>query len=120
MKELFDWGRSKGITFNPEKTKAMVLNTNNNSAATLTMNGKPIGIVEDLKILGITIDRRLNFNKHIKERAAKATELTTKLTPMMSNVWGIQPSARQMLYLASHRTDTDLWYATVLRKMSDN
>ena len=98
LKELSEWGKKRGINFNPEKTQAIIVKTKDTGQTTLEMNGSEIKITEELTVLGITIDSKLKFNKHIQERSDKATELTTKLSPMMTNVYGIQPSARQMLY----------------------
>ena len=99
LKKLFDWGLKKHIVFNPTKTKAMLIRTyKNKKLKNLQMNGTPIDSVKDMQILGVLVDSKLKFDKHIRENCEKAMAMTTKFGQMMKNVSGIKPDARTMLY----------------------
>ena len=99
LKELHNWGLKKKIAFNPSKTKAMVYKTNFKkiNSNKLRMNGEDIQLSEDLKALGVVIDNKMKFGKHIEENCMKATSLITRISPMLTNLWGIKPDARQIL-----------------------
>ena len=50
----------------------MFLGTRNKPKFCLTINGKTVINTDTIKLLGITIDWKLNFNKHVIEIANKA------------------------------------------------
>ena len=52
----------------------MVIRRNSSVVQTITLNGKIIRTSDSLKILGVTIDNKLNFNKHISDVCNKASQ----------------------------------------------
>ena len=67
---LTSWFYHNGLVLNPEKSEAIILGTHprNKSLDNITqvgVNGSPIPISDNIKILGVTIDSSLTLNKHI-------------------------------------------------------
>ena len=57
---------------NPGKFQFMVLGVKNIVSIRLNVNGKIIPCSNEKKLLGITADNKLNFEKHIKDLRKKA------------------------------------------------
>ena len=81
------WARRFKLTFCPDKTQVMILHPHQKDPKMkpLVMGGKSLKIVDDVKYLGITIDKKLNFQKHITQ-TIKACQ--TKLFLMNSRCRG--------------------------------
>ena len=67
---LTSWFYHNGLASNPEKSEAILLGTHprNKSLDNITqvdVNGSPIPISDSIKLLGVTIDSSLAFNKHV-------------------------------------------------------
>ena len=67
---LTSWFYHNGLALNPEKSEAILLGTHprNKSLDNITqvdVNGLPIPISDSIKLLGVTIDSSLAFNKHV-------------------------------------------------------
>ena len=58
---------------NPRKSQFMVLGVNNIAPFRLNINGKTIPSSNEVKLLGITIDKELKFKKHIEDLREKAS-----------------------------------------------
>ena len=67
---LTSWFYLNGLALNPEKSEIFLLGTHprNKSLDNITqvdVNGSPIPISDSIKLLGVTIDSSLAFNKHV-------------------------------------------------------
>ena len=67
---LTSWFYHNGLALNPEKSEAILLGTHPHNKsldniAQVDVNGSPIPISDSIKLLGITIDSSLAFNKHV-------------------------------------------------------
>ena len=60
------WFRVKNATANRDKFQAIVLQKGNNNNTNITLNIEDIAISKSksVKLLGITIDHKLNFEEH--------------------------------------------------------
>ena len=72
LKRCINWLDINGLVVNPDKFQIMFLGTRNKPKFCLTINGKTVINTDTIKLLGITIDWKLNFNKHVIEIANKA------------------------------------------------
>ena len=59
---------------NPEKFQLMVLGTNSDQRLCLKIEDKIINQCQQVKLLGITIDSKLNFDNHILELCSKVNK----------------------------------------------
>ena len=64
MEKLSSWFASNYLQVNEDKTQAMILG-NSSYRYDLEFAGTPIDIKNHLKILGICLDNKLSFKKHI-------------------------------------------------------
>ena len=89
------WGREQGLAFSATKTVAVVFTKKGSKRSKpfppLKLDTHPLPYVEEVKYLGILLDQRLNWFKHIrwKIRVAKATLL--KLRNATGKLWGLHP-----------------------------
>ena len=62
MKEIYHWTKKQKIEINENKTKAMIINFTNLHQFTsrIELKGKPIEIVNKMKILGATVTDTLD------------------------------------------------------------
>ncbi|GBP78324.1 Putative 115 kDa protein in type-1 retrotransposable element R1DM [Eumeta japonica] len=66
MKIVTKWGSENKLNFAPQKTQAMVLTKKLKfQNPTIQMAGSQINLVEEIKVLGLIIDTRLNFRSHV-------------------------------------------------------
>ena len=58
-------------------------------APTVKMKGQPIGYVKEFRYLGIVLDEKLSFDKHIKYVADKATKVFYMIRRAAQANWGL-------------------------------
>ncbi len=58
---------------NPKKFQVMFLGLKKHQNVSLEINGEPITTSKEVKLLGVTIDSKLNFNSHVKALCLKAS-----------------------------------------------
>ena len=71
-----NWFTENNMIVNPEKFQTIVLlkgNRNNNTKSTLNIENIIINTSKSVKLLGITIDNKLNFEEHISVLCKKAS-----------------------------------------------
>jgi RNA binding protein fox-1 len=62
------------------------------------MNNKPLELVQKIKYLGIIIDSKLNFRKHIMYTGSKCTKLIHALSKSTKHSWGLSHEALYTIY----------------------
>ena len=68
------WLSKNGMVANPEKFQLMFLRTNSYQKLCLKIEDKIINQCEQVKLLGIAIDSKLNFDNHILELCSKVNK----------------------------------------------
>ena len=98
---LADWAQEHNLSFNADKTKAMVFTTRYKyEKPVLTINGKAIEYVDSFKYLGIIFDKRLSWTEHIKTQAKKAKAALMVSKRMVGKHWGLNPKTTHWAYTA--------------------
>jgi len=60
-----------GLQLNPDKSEALIVGTNNqlravtSSVPSVSVAGVDLPVADDMKVLGVVLDRRLTFHKHV-------------------------------------------------------
>ena len=67
-----DWFQANGMTTNPRKCLFMWFATKTNDLS-VSINGTVIDIANTMQLLGVSIDKDLNFNVHVKETVRKVS-----------------------------------------------
>ena len=65
IRKAIDWYKYNSLVPNPDKFQMMFLGTKKKIDFCLDINGKVSRSTTDVKLLGITIDWKLTFNKHV-------------------------------------------------------
>ena len=68
---ILQWFTENGMVANPEKFQLMFLGLKNDQQMCLRIDDQIINQCQQVKLLGITIDSKLNFDKHIQELCGK-------------------------------------------------
>ena len=99
VKILQDWARDTGLTFSAEKTKLMMItNKKITRKPDLLINGQKIEWVDQYKYLGVTIDKDLNWNKHVNNITKKANLALLQSKSMISKKIGLSPKVCNYIY----------------------
>ena len=72
--KLEEWSRKFGVEFCPKKTVLVAFGTNKiepNTLPEIKMGGKKLSYANQVKYLGVTLDEKLNFKAHIKNKVAE-------------------------------------------------
>ena len=70
--EADQWFGMNGMITNPDKYQAMILG-NTNYSFSFTVNDINIPLRDNIDLLGVNIDKNLQFDSHVKNRAQRAT-----------------------------------------------
>ena len=91
-----DWFQANGITTNPSKCLSMWFGTETNDLS-VSITGTVIDIANTMQLLGVSIDKDLNFNVHVKETVGKVSR---KLQVLKRYKHFNPTHAKKRLYLA--------------------
>ena len=104
IKIMEEWATENKLTFNVDKTKAMLFTIRKNcKKPNLYMNGKKIEYVDSFKYLGVTIDNKLRWTNHIENQVKKAKATMMIGRKMIGRDWGISPKTAYWLYTTTVR-----------------
>ena len=91
-----DWFQANGMTTNPSKCLSAWFGTDTNDLS-VSLNGTVIDSSNTMQLLGVSIDKDLNFNVHVKETVRKVSR---KLQVLKRYEHLIPTHANTRLYLA--------------------
>ncbi|KAL0812196.1 hypothetical protein ABMA28_009571 [Loxostege sticticalis] len=101
LEKTYKWGRNNKLNFAAHKTKAMLLTKKLKfTPPTITMSGTNIALVDEIKLLGLTIDRNLNFNKHVTDICKRTTDIYKQLACAAKVTWGLNGEIIRTIYVA--------------------
>ncbi|GBP91216.1 Putative 115 kDa protein in type-1 retrotransposable element R1DM [Eumeta japonica] len=63
------------------------------------MNGEHIRLVDEIRFLGLTIDRKLTFIPHVAKTCNKATNIYKGLARAAKVTWGLSPGIVRTIYI---------------------
>lgn len=93
---IMNWCQSKNLNINPTKTDIIPFTNRRKIHITApSLNGITIPCSNKVKYLGITLDRKLNWNSHLETTHAKALRAMWACKSLFGRKWGLQP---KMIY----------------------
>ena len=96
--EINSWLRNSGLSLAEHKTEVVLISKRRkNTTVKIKVGGKTIYSQPSLKYLGVIIDRRLNFKRHIEYAATKASSIATTISRILPNIGGPRQSRRLLL-----------------------
>ncbi|KAJ2939996.1 hypothetical protein O0L34_g14027 [Tuta absoluta] len=66
----------------------------------IRMGGVTIQVVDEIKLLGLTIDKKLTFNSHVAQVCRKAANIYRQLARAAKINWGLSPEVIRTIYVA--------------------
>lgn len=72
LDKLTEWGRNRGLEFNPQKTEVVMFSRRNkNPPFKLEIDGAEIEYSDTVKYLGLVLDKKLSWQPHIEGKLCK-------------------------------------------------
>ena len=92
LEQLVTWGQSCGLRFNPQKTEAvMFTRATRTFSREVRMDGAFVPYSDSVVYLGVTLDARLLWRKHVHKKIKKAEALLAKMAHLTAAYWGPRP-----------------------------
>lgn len=78
---ILDWSRENGLLLNPRKSQAMLIINRNSprNRPRVLLGTEPIEWSDNVKDLGIYVDSRLNFSRHVSDVCSKVYSALSRL-----------------------------------------
>ena len=100
LDDLTRWGERCGLKFNPEKSIAVVFTRRNKKPPfALKIDGREIEYKLEVKYLGVTLDSKLHWNKHIEEKLSKTKKYLTQVAYATRKNWGPKPKLMRWAFI---------------------
>ena len=98
LESIADWCDRWGMEVNPSKTKALVISRSRTKYPEfpgLYLNGAPVEVVRELKLLGIILDRKLTFEAQIRSIVASTSSKLAFFVKLLVSIvmWKLLPAA---------------------------
>ncbi|XP_045777032.1 uncharacterized protein LOC123875323 [Maniola jurtina] len=95
------WGAANKLRFAPHKTNAMVMTRKlKYDDPRLRMGGVDVALSNEIKLLGVVIDRKLTFNAHVASVCKRAVAFYHQLARAAKVSWGLHPEVIRTIYVA--------------------
>jgi hypothetical protein len=83
------WAATRGMAFAPEKSELMHFTRAHNAAtAPVHLGNAEVYPVESARFLGVWLDRKLRWTRHLKELETKLSRQQFALTKIAASAWG--------------------------------
>jgi len=93
------WAKTRGMEFAPQKSE-LIHFTRKHAAATkgVRLSGRTITPVESARFLGVWLDRKLQWGRHLKEVKKRLETQKFALTKLAASVWGCSLARAREIY----------------------
>ena len=101
LRKLAKWCAKWRIKLNPEKTKVIIFSRSllaRKSEPVLKLYGERLKIYPQVKLLGITFDSKLTFQKHFEENLGRCNIRYHRLRLTVNKKWGPSPFTILQIY----------------------
>jgi len=116
------WAVKEGLNISPNKT-AIIPFTNGKKIeglGPLTLHGKELKMLDEVKYLGVILDPELNWNQHLQKIIRKAQTTFVVVRSICGKKWGLRPNMVHWLYtrviIPSIFHDALVWWYKVMQK----
>ena len=95
---IANWLNSRHLQLAVHKCEALLVTRRRKyDPPQFEINGELIPLKSEIKYLGVWLDKKWAFKRHIKEAATKASIACTSLSRLMPNIGGPWPERRKLL-----------------------
>lgn len=92
LRMVLRWCSSQGLTINPSKTIIVPFTTRRQlRLGAVSVDNTIVPYSNEVKYLGVTLDRNLCWNTHIDNTVAKATRAIWAARSLVGKTWGLRP-----------------------------
>ncbi|SLM36675.1 Ribonuclease H-like domain [Lasallia pustulata] len=101
-KTVFTWAEENAVQIDDSKTELIhfARGQKEATAEVILPNKTVIKPVNEVKWLGIWLDRKLTFKTHVQKKASAATSVLHLIHRLMNSEWGLSAQAGKQLYTA--------------------
>lgn len=104
LEKIAKWGQDNGLEFAPAKTQYLPFTRAVRiSAGKPVMNNTELTLCDEVKILGVTIDRMLRFNTHVANVIEKANRVYRSICVIARKLFGASGEVLRTIYLRAIR-----------------
>lgn len=109
-----DWCKENNLSVNPSKTEVVLFTQKKKLGEYVLpkMGGTQLKLTNEVKYLGVILDSKLSYGRHVKEQCAKAKRIMGALRGAFGKTWGLRP--KQSLWLYTSIVRPILLYACVI------
>ena len=102
IRKATDWAPLRGLKFNPRKTECCFFHPGYKKYRypSLWMGGEELTYSPTIKYLGLTLDHKLSWTPHIKEKCLKAKRLLNITKQTVGREWGLTPNRVMWIHKA--------------------
>ena len=106
LNKVMKWGSSNGLIFNPTKTQATRFSQCRKFStwSRVLLNGTEVEYGDDMKYLGVILNRFLLWRPHCQERIKKAKKTINLANSVIGQKWGFVPERALWVYTAMARS----------------
>ena len=103
-RDLSQWGKKCGLTFNANKTVVLLFSKSNVTRKKyadkklIKMNGQEIPFSDSVKYLGVTLDNKLTWKPHLEEKTTACKKLMVMLNSNLRGMHAPKPKLSKWAY----------------------
>lgn len=97
-----EWCRESELSVNAEKTVLVMFNRRRttNMPCTPVLNGTSLDFSDEVRYLGVYLDRKLSWKRHIEEKTNKAKISLWQCRRVVGRTWGFSPRIMRWIFTA--------------------
>ena len=101
LQKVSIWAKNSNMEFNEQKSKAILITRKKRPDKTnirIYVNNKQLEEVDEIKYLGIVLDKKYTFNHHIDYITEKCKKIIHVLSRSARVSWGLSHGALKTIY----------------------
>lgn len=97
---ISNWCTKEGLSINPSKTVLVPFTKRRRlNLGSVSLNDITIGYSNEVKYLGVVLDKKLNWNSHIKSTTERAVRAMWACRRMFGRTWGLSSKMIYWMYI---------------------
>ena len=95
------WASTQGLEFSPQKTGVMIFTRKRKwkqKDVILTMYDTRLELQDSVKYLGIWLDNKLSYKKHVKEKVKECKQCLMCVKRVVGDAWGLDANKLKWIY----------------------
>ena len=100
LNKLDEWCNRNGLNANPSKTTLVMFTRKRKISGLIpiTLKGVVLQIFDEVKYLGVILDKKLSWKKHLEDKTSKALNAFWQCRRAFGKTWGLSPYMVYWIY----------------------